>query len=80
MQNKGLGLCIYRINGALETLETAKSCIDFKRYKDAINRSYYVAFYAIKAVLAIEGIDFKRYKGVVAYFNKNYVVTDVFEW
>lgn len=79
MLDKAKDLCIYRINAALETLETAKTCIDIKHYKDAINRSYYASFYAIKAVLAMEGVDFKRHKDVVAYFNKNYVATDRFE-
>lgn len=37
-----------------------------------------MAFYAIKAILAIESIDFKRHKDAVAYFNKTYVATDVF--
>lgn len=47
-------------------------------YKDSINRSYYTAFYAIKAVLALGTIDFKRHKDVVAYFNKEYVATGIF--
>ncbi len=46
--------------------------------KDAINRSYYVAFYAIKAVLALDEVDFKRHKDVIAYFNKTYVATEEF--
>lgn len=44
-----------------------------------LNRSYYASFYAVKAVLATEGTDFKRHKDVVAYFNKNYVATERFE-
>lgn len=52
--------------------------MDNKRYKDAINRCYYAAFYAVKAVLALEEIDFKRHKDAVAYFNQNYVATDIF--
>lgn len=52
--------------------------MEHKRYKDAINRCYYAAFYAVKAVLALEGTDFKRHKDVVAYFNQNYVETNVF--
>ena len=45
-------------------------------YRDAINRSYYAAFYAIKALLALEEVDFKRHKDVVAYFNRTYAVTE----
>ena len=76
--NKAVDLCVYRTNNANETLDTAKLCMEHKRYKDAINRCYYAAFYAVKAVLALEEIDFKRHKDAVAYFNQNYVATDVF--
>ena len=30
-------------------------------------------------VLAMEGTDFKRHKDVIAYFNKNYVATEIFD-
>ena len=30
-------------------------------------------------MLAIEGVDFKKHKDVVAYFNQHYVATDLFE-
>ena len=47
-------------------------------FRDCINRSYYAAFYAIRAVLALESIDFKRHKDAIGYFNKTYVATEVF--
>lgn len=77
--SKIVDLCVYRMNNAEETLDTAKLCIEHKRYKDTINRCYYAAFYAIKAVLALEEVDFKRHKDAVAYFNQNYVATERFE-
>ena len=76
---KAVDLCLYRIKNAAETLDTAKLCIQFKRYKDSVNRCYYAAFYAVKAVLALEETDFKRHKDVIAYFNQHYVATGVFE-
>lgn len=78
MQDKDKELSNYRFSLAKETLANAKMCLDNRFFRDCINRSYYVAFYAIKAVLAVESIDFKRHKDVVAYFNKNYVATDIF--
>lgn len=72
MDNKENDLCNYRLNSALETMETANWCVENKHYKDAINRCYYAA----KAILALESVDFKRHKDVVAYFNKNYIATD----
>lgn len=78
MQDKDKELSRYRFLLAKETLANAKMCLDNRFFRDCINRSYYVAFYAIKAVLAVESVDFKRHKDAVAYFNKNYVATDIF--
>ena len=78
MDDKKWDLSKYRFQTALETLETAKLCYNNKYYKDAINRSYYAAFYAIKSVLALKSTDFKRHKDVVGFFNKNYVATEIF--
>lgn len=63
---------------AEETLQNAEMSFDNGYYRDAINRSYYAVFYGIKAVLALEGIDFKRHKDVVAFFNKEYVAKGMF--
>lgn len=78
MQDKERDLSVYRLSLAKETLANARLCLDNKFYRDCINRSYYAAFYSIKAILAIEEIDFKRHKDAVAYFNKTYVATGVF--
>ena len=74
-----INLAKYRIDTARETLNVAKECLENKHYKDSINRSYYASFYASRAILALERIDFKRHKDVIAYFNKNYVATGIFE-
>ena len=71
-----INLAKYRIDTARETLNVAKECLENKHYKDSINRSYYASF---SAILALERIDFKRHKDVIAYFNKNYVATGIFE-
>ncbi|WP_334196308.1 HEPN domain-containing protein, partial [Muricomes intestini] len=52
MDDKAAELCIYRFQKATETLDAAQLCMTGKFFKDAINRSYYAAFYSIKAVLA----------------------------
>ncbi len=75
LDNKSVDLSNYRLNTAEETLVVAQECYSNNHYKDAINRAYYAAFYAARAVLAIEGVDFKRHKDVVAHFNKEYVAT-----
>lgn len=78
MNEKRQALSIYRMEQSEETLKAARMCLDHNLYKDCINRSYYVAFYAVKAVLAMEGIDFKRHKDAIAYFNKTYVASGKF--
>lgn len=69
----------YRLETAEDTYRMAELCFENKGYRDAVNRSYYAAFYALRAVLALEGVDFKRHKDVVAYFNQHYVATGKFE-
>ena len=49
-----------------------------KKYKGANNRAYYSIFHAIRSILALEPVDFKKHKGVIGYFNKSYVKTEVF--
>lgn len=68
----------HRIEQAREDLEAGKLLYKEKFYKSANNRAYYSIFHSIKAVLALEPIDFKRHKDVIAYFNKNYVSTEIF--
>lgn len=78
MDNRQKELSHYRLQEAGNSLTVAKNCLKDGFYKDSINRSYYSAFYAIKAVLALGTIDFKRHKDVIAHFNKEFVATEVF--
>ena len=57
-------LSIHRIEQAREELEASKMLYKAKFYKSANNRAYYSIFHSIKAVLALEPIDFKRHKDV----------------
>lgn len=77
--DKRQDLCNYRIDQATETINVAKLCFENGHYKDAINRAYYAAFYAVKAVLALDNIDFKRHKDVVAAFNRDYIASGMYE-
>ena len=79
MDERQIDLSKYRLQEAKDTLKVAERCLQDGFYKDSINRSYYAAFYCIKAVLALGTIDFKRHKDVMAYFNKEYVATGIFQ-
>lgn len=78
MDNRQRELSDYRLQEAEDSLKVAQNCLKDGFYKDSINRSYYAAFYAIKAILALGTVDFKRHKDVVAYFNKEYVAVEKF--
>ncbi len=68
----------YRLNRAKEEIEVSKLLYSQRFYAVANSRAYYAIFYAIRAVLALERKDFKKHKDVIAYFNKNYVNTEIF--
>ena len=78
LDNRQKDLSAYRLQEAKDSLKVAENCLKENFYKDSINRSYYAAFYAVKSVLALKTIDFKRHKDVMAYFNKEYVASGVF--
>jgi len=48
-------------------------------YKSANNRAYYAIFSSIRAVLALDGVDFKKHSGVIQYFQRTYVKTGIFD-
>ena len=72
------GFAKYRLDRAKEDLADAELCYKNRRYLTAYNRAYYSIFHAIRAVLALERVDFKRHKDVLAYFNQHYLKTEKF--
>jgi len=69
----------YRLSSAKEKLTSAKLLMDAGLYKDSVGRSYYAIFSAIRAVLAMRQVDFSKHAGVIAYFQKEYIKTEVFD-
>ncbi len=68
----------YRLERAKRDLSDAEYNYKDSRYLNANNRAYYSIFHAIRAILALERIDFKRHKDVIEYFNQHYVNTEIF--
>lgn len=68
----------YRLERAKQDLSDAEFNYEYQRYLNANNRAYYSIFHAIRAVLALERVDFKRHKDVLAYFNQHYIKTEKF--
>lgn len=65
----------YRLEMAEERLHSSKVLLEAGSYKDSIGRSYYAMFTAVRALLAMEGQDFSKHAGVIAYFQKEFVNT-----
>ena len=74
-----ISLSKHRIEVAKERLKSARLLVDNDDYKAAANRSYYAAFSAMRAVLALDGKDFKKHSGVIAEFRKSYIKTGIFD-
>lgn len=69
----------YRLSSASEKLTSAKVLLDAGLFKDSVGRSYYAIFAAIRAVLAIRQVDFSKHAGVIAYFQKEFIKTNIFD-
>ena len=64
-------LKVYRLEMAKERLHSSKILLEAGSYKDSIGRSYYAMFTAVRALLAVEGQDFSKHAGVIAYFQES---------
>ena len=69
----------YRMSSAKEKLTSAKLQLEAGMYRDSIGRSYYAIFSAIRAVLAVRQVDFSKHAGVIAYFQMEFIKTDIFD-
>ncbi len=78
MDEKRKDLCRYRLEKAEICLSSARILVQSGDYCGAANRSYYSIFHSIRGLLALEGVDFSKHSGVMAYFQKNYVKPGIF--
>ena len=79
LSEKCIALSKYRIDEAYEFLNSGKKNLEMNEYKTANNRAYYSVFHAMRAVLALDEVDFKKHSGVIAYFREHYVKTGIFD-
>ena len=71
-------LAEYRLERAEECLSEAVLLLNNKSFGGSATRSYYAIFNSIRAVLALEGVDFNKHSAVISHFQKEYVKTGVF--
>ncbi|MCL2436833.1 MAG: HEPN domain-containing protein [Clostridiales bacterium] len=76
---KKINLSQYRLEKAKETYLTAFDNLAGSKYLDANNRAYYSIFHSMRALLALDGVDFKRHSGVISYFREKYIKTNIFD-
>ena len=60
---------------ARATLDDAAVLIERSRWNSALNRLYYAAFYAARALLATQNLDSSRHSGVISLFQEHFVKT-----
>ena len=64
-----------RLDHAQQCLQSAKALLSCSDYRGAANRSYYAVFHAMRAVLALDGIDMKHHSGIISEFRRLYIKT-----
>lgn len=68
-----------RLEKADEALSDAQMMLGIGRCNLAANRAYYSVFYAMRAVLALDGIDRKHHSAIISEFRRLYIKTGIFE-
>lgn len=79
MNNEQVEISKYRFECAKDDLDASRIALEHGKIKNAVNRSYYAIFHAIRAVNVLEGFDSKKHSGVIAYFNQYLVKTAKFD-
>ena len=71
-------LALLRLRRAQEQISYIPGIMKLGDYKTVANRSYYSVFYAMRAVLALDGFDSKKHSGIISEFRKRYIKTGIF--
>lgn len=68
----------FRFEKAISNIKIAKVLYKQESYEVALNRAYYSAFDAMRAINALDGFDSSKHSGVISHFNQTYVKTKQF--
>jgi uncharacterized protein (UPF0332 family) len=74
-----VALAKYRLDRACDELKHAEDGLKNDLLPQSISDSYYAIFHSMRAVLALDGKDFKKHSGVIANFQKDYIKEGVFD-
>ena len=72
-----VSLSKYRLQKAAEMLASAHRDIAAEDYASANNRAYYCIFHAMRAVLALDGEDYKKHSAVISQFSLKYLKSHI---
>ena len=78
LEQERIDLAKHRLDTAYSDYNAALSLLSDGHFKAANNRAYYCVFHAIRAILALEGKDFKKHSALIGYFNQHYVHAGIF--
>ena len=79
MESSMRELADYRMKRAEEMLDAAKDNLNVNQFRTSLNRSYYAIFHAMRAANILEGYDSSKHSGVIAFFTKTYLKTELFD-
>jgi len=68
-------LVLHRMTRAFDALEDARILSRAGRWNACVNRLYYACFYAVSALLILDGLSSSKHAGVRSLFNRQYVKT-----
>jgi uncharacterized protein (UPF0332 family) len=74
-----IDLSHHRLNKAKEALRQAELLFNNAGYDGSVNRSYYAIFNAVRSLLALISLDSTKHSGVISFFDRYYVKTNIFE-
>lgn len=69
----------YRLERAREMLSASENNLRIGEYKTSLNRSYYAVFHAMRSANALKGFDSSKHSGVIAFFTKEYLKTEILD-
>ena len=74
-----ISLAKYRLEKAKNDLRDAQKSFAEEMFETSANRAYYAIFHAARAVLILDGQDYKRHSGVISFFRRDYIKTGILD-
>ena len=70
-------LVSHRMEKSKESIEAAEILLKNEMLVFSMNRVYYSMFYAVQALLAVDGVSFSKHGQVKGYFNRELIKTKI---